>query len=108
MTAESFLYHPVSVFALSMLCGYALYAFGRAVAPATVVVGGKLRTYACGENVDGKMFPTAYHLFHAAFIFTLLDVVALVVGTVSLSASIWLVISYLLVGLFAIVILFRD
>ena len=108
MTASVVLYHPVTVFGLSLLCGWALYAFGRALAPASRVVGGKLKTYACGENLEGESFPTAYHLYHAAFIFTLLDVVALVVGTVTASAPVVLVAAYLLVGLIAIIILFKD
>ncbi len=108
MTAASVLYHPIVVFAISLLCGCGIYAFGKAVAPVTENVGGKLKAYACGEDVDGKRFPTAYHLFHAAFIFTLLDVVALVIGTVSVGAAIWLTVSYIAVGLLAIIILFRD
>ena len=108
MTVAGVLYHPVTVFALSMCAGWFLYAFGKAVAPPMRAVGGKLKTYACGENVEGDAFPTAYHLFHAAFIFTLLDVVALVLGTTPKGAVLWLVGAYLVVGLVAIVILFKD
>lgn len=108
MTAAGVLYHPITVFGICLLCGWLVYQFGRALAPASQAVGGKLRTYACGENVDGKSFPTAYHLFHAAFIFTLLHVLALVAGTVSTGAALWLAMSYLLVGLICIIILFRD
>lgn len=108
MTASGVLYHPVVVFTLSLLAGWGVYALGRALAPATRVVGGKLKTYACGENVEADAFPTAYHLYHAAFIFTLLDVVALVIGTVTGSAPLVLVSAYVLVGLIAIIILFKD
>lgn len=108
MTTSGVLYHPVTVFALSLLAGWAVYGLGRALAPATRVVGGKLKTYACGEHVEGESFPTAYHLYHAAFIFTLLDVVALVIGTATASAPIVLVSAYVLVGLIAIIILFKD
>jgi hypothetical protein len=108
MTAAGVLYHPATVFGLSLIAGWLLYAFGRAVAPATRAVGGKLRTYACGEDVQGDSFPTAYHLFHAAFIFTLLDVLALVLGTAPRNALLWLSGAYLVVGLVAIVILFKD
>ena len=108
MTASAVLYHPVVVFGLSLLAGWFLYAFGKAIAPPMRAVGGKLKTYACGENVEGDSFPTAYHLFHAAFIFTLLDVVALVLGTAPSHAILWLAGSYLVVGLVAIVILFKD
>jgi uncharacterized membrane protein YgdD (TMEM256/DUF423 family) len=108
MTAASVLYHPATVFGLSLIAGWLLYAFGKAIAAPARVVGGKLKTYACGENVEGDSFPTAYHLFHAAFIFTLLDVVALVLGTTPRMASLWLVGAYLLVGLVAILILFKD
>ncbi len=108
MTASNVLYHPVVVFFLSLLCGWGLYMFGRALAPASRAVGGKLKTYACGEDVEKDSFPTAYHLFHAAFIFTLLDVIALVIGTVPKTAMLWLTVGYLIVGLVAIVILFKD
>ena len=108
MTASLVLYHPVMVFGLSLLAAWGLYAFGRALAPASRAVGGKLKTYACGEDLEATSFPNAYHLFHAAFIFTLLDVIALVVGTVPMTAATWLVMSYLLVGLVAIIILFKD
>jgi NADH:ubiquinone oxidoreductase subunit 3 (subunit A) len=108
MTASGVLYHPVTVFVLSLLGGWALYALGRALAPASRVVGGKLKTYACGENVEAESFPTAYHLYHAAFIFTLLDVVALVIGTATSSAPLTLITAYILVALIAIIILFKD
>jgi hypothetical protein len=108
MTAAGVLYHPVTVFGLSLIAGWLLYALGKAMAPPIRVVGGKLKTYACGENVEGDSFPTAYHLFHAAFIFTLLDVLALVLGTTPRSAMLWLVGAYLVVGLVAIIILFKD
>ncbi|MFW5867699.1 MAG: hypothetical protein ACOCX2_07780 [Armatimonadota bacterium] len=108
MTVTGVLYHPVAVFALSLIAGWFLYAFGKAIAPPVRAVGGKLKTYACGENVEGTSFPTAYHLFHAAFIFTLLDVLALVLGTTPRTASLWLVGGYIVVGLVAILILFKD
>jgi len=108
MTASSVLYHPVTVFGMSLFAGWLIYLFGKALAPASRVVGGKLKTYACGEDVKGTSFPTAYHLFHAAFIFTLLDVVALVLGTSPGHTIVWLAASYLVVGLVAIVILFKD
>lgn len=108
MTASGVLYHPVTVFALAMFAGWLIYLFGRAIAPASRAVGGKLKTYACGEDVTGSSFPTAYHLFHAAFIFTLLDVLALVLGTSPGHVLPWLAGSYLVIGLVAIIILFKD
>lgn len=105
---EGLMYHPVTVFALSLFAGGIVYSLGKAMAPVTSAVGGKLKTYACGEEVEGESFPTSYHLYHAAFIFTLLDVVALVIGTVPGVRFPWLVGGYLLVGLIAIVILFKD
>lgn len=108
MTAAGVMYHPVTVFGLSLVAAWFLYAFGKAIAPPVRAVGGKLKTYACGENVEADAFPTAYHLFHAAFIFTLLDVLALMLGTAPKTAMMWLVGAYLLIGLVAIVILFKD
>ncbi len=108
MTASGILYHPATVFGLSMVAGWLLYLFGKALAPASRAVGGKLKTYACGEDVEADSFPTAYHLFHAAFVFTLLDVVALVLGTAPHRTMLWLAGAYLLVGVVAIIILFKD
>jgi NADH:ubiquinone oxidoreductase subunit 3 (subunit A) len=108
MTATQVLYHPLTVFAVCLLCGWLLYQFGRAISPATQAVGSKLRTYACGEEAPAKSFPTAYHLFHAAFIFTLLDVLALVIGTVPRGVPLLLGAGYVVVGLTAIIILFKD
>ncbi len=108
MTAAGIIYHPVTAFLLCMVGGWVLYTLGRALAPVTRTVGGKLKTYACGENLEQDSFPNAYDLFHAAFIFTLLDVIALVIGTVPATAMLWLKAGYLVVGLVAIVILFKD
>ena len=108
MTASQVLYHPLTTFGICVLCGWLLYQFGRAICPATQAVGDKLKTYACGEEAPAKSVPTAYHLFHAAFIFTLLDVLALVIGTMPRGVPIALGIGYLAVGLTAIIILFKD
>lgn len=108
MTASQVLYHPLTVFGICVLCGWLLYQFGRAICPATQAIGDKLKTYACGEEAPAKSFPTAYHLFHAAFIFTLLDVLALVIGTMPRGVPLVLGIGYLVIGLTAIIILFKD
>ena len=108
MTADAVLYHPVTVFAICLICGWLLCLFGRAISPGTEAIGAKLQTYACGEEAPAKSFPTAYHLFHAAFIFTLLDVCALVIGTMPSTAPLLIGASYVAVGLAAIVILFKD
>ena len=108
MTAAQVLYHPLTVFAIALLCRWLLYQVGRALCPPSTATGDKLKTYACGEEAPAKSFPTAYHLFHAAFIFTLLDVMALVIGTVPKHIPLVLGISYVVVGLTAIIILFKD
>ena len=108
MLVEQLLYHPIVVFAVCLICGWLLYLFARAIGAPSTATGDKLKTYACGEQAPAKSFPTAYHLFHAAFIFTLLDVMALAIGTIPADTSVVIGISYVVVGLTAITILFKD
>jgi len=68
---------------------------------------GKNEPYACGQDVPtGRIQPGYDDFFHFAFLFTVLEVAALVVATVTAQA-IWLAIGVLLVVLLAIIILFR-
>ena len=68
---------------------------------------GKGEPYACGQNVPtGKIQPGYKDFFHFAFLFTILEVVALILGTVTANA-IWLTLVILSVVVLAIFILFR-
>jgi len=68
---------------------------------------GKGEPYACGQNVPtGKIQPGYSDFFHFAFLFTILEVVALILGTATADA-IWLTLVILCVVVLAIFILFR-
>lgn len=68
---------------------------------------GKGEPYACGQNVPtGRIQPGYSDFFHFAFLFTILEVVALILGTVTANA-IWLTLVILSVVVLAIFILFR-
>ena len=63
--------------------------------------------YACGQKVPtGKIQPNYFDFFHFAFLFTILEVVALMIGTVTANA-VWLTVVILSVIVLAIFILFR-
>ena len=101
------LYPPIA-FLVFLLVGYLVYRLSKALGPKPNLVGGKLSTYACGEDIPGKKAQYSYHLFHFAFFFTVLHVAALVIATVP-SGTIALVgIVYLLIALITVVILLTD
>lgn len=91
----------LAVVALLAWLSKGLEARSNSVAP------GKGEPYACGQNVPtGKIQPGYGDFFQFAFLFTLLEVVALVVGTITASA-VWLSAVILLIVALAIFILFR-
>jgi len=60
-----------------------LYAAGRGMAPKLNKAGGKLTTYACGEDIPGTKVQFGYRLFFfVALFFTMMHVAALVIATV--------------------------
>ena len=68
---------------------------------------GKDEPYACGQDVPtGKIQPGYDDFFHFAFMFTILEVVALMLATV-ITGAIWLTIVILCVVVLSIFILFR-
>jgi len=68
---------------------------------------GKDEPYACGQDVPtGRIQPGYDDFFHFAFLFTILEVAALIIGTV-ITQAIWLAIIFLSVIVLAIFILFR-
>ena len=59
-----------------------LFLLGRGMAPKPRKVGGKLETYACGENLPGFKIQFGYRLFFfIALFFTMMHVAALVIAT---------------------------
>ncbi|MCL1846744.1 MAG: hypothetical protein FWF91_02110 [Coriobacteriia bacterium] len=101
------LLNPPVVFII-LLAVIGLLAFAaKALAIKGTPTAGKGEPYACGQDVPtGKIQPGYSDFFHFAFLFTILEVVALIVGTVTANA-IWLTLVILCVVVLAIFILFR-
>ena len=60
-----------------------LYLLGKRMAPKLNRVGGKLTTYACGEDIPGVKIQFGYRLFFfVALFFTIMHVAALMIATV--------------------------
>ena len=102
------LFWPPIAFGIFFLIAYLIYRTGGVMGLKTKVEGGKLTTYACGEDIPGEKVQPGYHLFHFAFFFTVLHVAALVIATVSSGSIALLGIMYLLIALIAVVVLLTD
>ncbi len=73
---------PVA-FVLFLAAAGLLYGLGRRMAPKLNKVGGKLTSYACGEDMPGAKIQFGYRLFFfVALFFTIMHVAALVLATV--------------------------
>jgi NADH-quinone oxidoreductase subunit A len=83
MTGIGILLSPPVAFFVYLAAAFGLYALGRGMAPKLTRVGGKLTTYACGENLPGVKVQFGYRLFFfIALFFTMMHVAVLVVATV--------------------------
>lgn len=78
---EIFLSPPLA-FLVFLAIFYLLYFLAGRLAPKVNAVGGKLKTYACGEDIPGAKLQFGYRLFFfIALFFTMMHVAALVVAT---------------------------
>ena len=83
MTGISVLLSPPVAFFVFLGAAFGLYALGRGMAPKLTNTGGKLTTYACGENIPGVKIQFGYRLFFfIALFFTMMHVAVLVIATV--------------------------
>lgn len=83
MRGLSFLLSPPVAFLLFLGAAALLYGLGSRLAPKLRGVGGKLTTYACGEDIPGVKVQFGFRLFFfIALFFTMMHVAALVVATV--------------------------
>jgi hypothetical protein len=74
---------PMAGFVLFGAAAYGLYRLGDLIAPKLKDEGGKLASYACGEDVPAQKFQLSYKLFfYAALFFTMMHVAALVIATI--------------------------
>jgi len=87
---------------------YLVYRVGKAWAPRTKPEGGKVATYACGEDIPGAKIQYSYPLFHFALLFTILHVAALVIATVPSGTIAILALVYLITAIIAVVITLAD
>ncbi|MEW6687331.1 MAG: hypothetical protein AB1393_14195 [Candidatus Edwardsbacteria bacterium] len=86
---------PVS-FVIFLLMACFLYWLGGLLAPNLREVGGKLKQYACGEDVPAQKLQFNYRLFfYVALFFTMMHVAALVIATLPSGRIAFLGIFYL-------------
>jgi NADH-quinone oxidoreductase subunit A len=83
MKGLDFLISPPVAFVLFLAVAWLLVVLGRRMAPKLNKVGGKLTSYACGEDMPGAKIQFGYRLFFfVALFFTIMHVAALVLATV--------------------------
>lgn len=83
MKGIDFLISPPVAFVLYLLVVFLIYLLGKRMAPKLNKVGGKLTTYACGEDIPGAKVQFGYRLFFfIALFFTIMHVAALMIATV--------------------------
>lgn len=74
---------PPIAFLVFLAAAFLLSGFGRSLAPRVRKAGGKLATYACGEDIPGVKVQFGYRLFFfVALFFTIMHVAVLVIATV--------------------------
>ena len=79
----SILLSPPVAFFLILAVSILLYLLGKRMAPKLTRSGGKLTSYACGEDMPGAKIQFGYRLFFfVALFFTIMHVAALVIATV--------------------------
>ncbi|MBM3295415.1 MAG: hypothetical protein FJY82_12975 [Candidatus Aminicenantes bacterium] len=82
MTGLDFLLSPPVAFVLFLAVAGLIYLLGKHLAPKTTDVGGKLTSYACGEDIPGTKVQFGYRLFFfIALFFTIMHVAALIIAT---------------------------
>ena len=101
------LYHPLIVFALCFLATACIYLIGQRIAAPGTPSAGKGEVYACGENAEAVMRPS-YGWYHIAFVFTLLDIAVLMIATMPHGVGLPLAIAWIVGGIAAIIMLFKD
>ena len=97
MKGFAFLLSPPVAFLLFLGAAFLLYGLGARMAPKLTKAGGKLATYACGENLPGVKIQFGYRLFFfIALFFTMMHVAALVIATAPSGKIIFFAIFYLI------------
>ena len=110
MKGIDILISPPIAFVLFLIAAALLFRLGRRMAPKLNNVGGKLTSYACGEDMPSSLIQPDYGAFFPfAFLFTILHVVALMVATAPMNTpgSFTMAVIYLAGAITALFILFR-
>jgi len=106
MKGLAFLLSPPVAFFFFLAMAFMLYGLGKAMAPKLNRTGGKLTTYACGENIPGIKVQFGFRLFYVfALFFTIMHVAALVIATIPVGKVVFLAIIYLAMIFLAIIAL---
>ena len=101
MNGLEILLSPPVAFFLILAASILLYLLGKRLAPKLTRTGGKLTSYACGEDIPGAKIQFGYRLFFfIALFFTIMHVAALVIATVpagkiALFAALYLAVVFL-------------
>ena len=83
MKGIDFLLSPPVAFVLFLGVVGLIYLLGKRMAPKLNRTGGKLTSYACGEDIPGTKVQFGYRLFFfIALFFTIMHVAVLVIATV--------------------------
>ena len=83
MNGIDILLSPPVAFVLILAVVVLIYLLGKRMAPKLTRTGGKLTSYACGEDIPGTKVQFGYRLFFfVALFFTIMHVAALVNATV--------------------------
>ena len=96
MSKIDILISPPLAFLVFLVLAFLIYALGSRLAPKLKKEGGKLTTYACGEDIPGVKLQFGYRLFFfIALFFTMMHVAALVIATIPGGKIVFLGIVYL-------------
>ena len=96
MNAIAILLSPPVAFVLFLAAAGLLFLLGKRMAPKLTRAGGKLETYACGENIPGVKIQFGYRLFFfIALFFTMMHVAALVIATLPSGKIVFFALFYL-------------
>ena len=104
---EYLLYPPIT-FAIFLSVVFIIYRLVKALGQKSRPEAGKLKAYACGEDIPGSKVQLGYNFFHIAFFFTVLHFVALIIATIPGGNLALFGILYLVVVLITIIIFLRD
>ena len=106
MTAFHILLSLPVAFVLFLAIAGLVYLLGKRMAPKLNRVGGKLTTYACGEDIPGVKIQFGYRLFFfIALFFTIMHVATLMIATVPGGKIAWFAVLYLAVIFLSIIAL---